>query len=438
MSKPKNNRSNYGSNYGSTMSRRKVTKFLALMSAGALTSCLTNTTTSQPTVTDSVPPVGGAQNLTDDSLGITTDGNVIEGLFPIRSTGVSTEPICTTAETFLASLTDGQRSAIQFPIDDEEWRLWSNIDTYQRQGVSLEEMTQAQRDAAFDLLAAALSAKGLSYSQNIMKLDRTEGELLNSTDQFNELLYWFTLMGTPSQTEPWGFQLDGHHLIINYLILGDQVVMAPVFLGAEPPISPRGTTYAGTAVLQTEQEKGLSFVQSLSSEQQAIAILSPAKTTDDLQAGAFSDSDIIPYTGIVGADLTGQQRSQLLDIIGEWIGVMREGHAEIKMNEVEEYLDETYFAWIGPTGDDAVFYYRIQSPVVLIEFDHQRPGPLGRNPEYAGNLPTRKHIHSMIRTPNGNDYGKSLIAQHLQAYAHVQVPDGVIHVPRLSSRQWTG
>lgn len=277
------------------MSRRKVTKFLALMSAGALTSCLTNTTTSQPTVTDSVPPNGappggpsggpsgsGAQGLTDDSLGITTDGNVIEGLFPIQSTGVSTEPIRTTAETFLASLTDGQRSAIQFPINDEEWRLWSNIDTYQRQGVSLEEMTQAQRDAAFDLLAAALSAKGLNYSQNIMKFDRTEGELLNSTDQFNELLYWFTLMGTPSETEPWGFQLDGHHLIMNYLILGDQVVMAPVFLGAEPPISPTGTTYASTAVLQTEQEKGLSFVQSLSSEQQAIAILSPAKTTDDL------------------------------------------------------------------------------------------------------------------------------------------------------------
>lgn len=113
---------------------------------------------------------------------------------------------------------------------------------------------------------------------------------------------------------------------------------------------------------------------------------------------------------------------------------MREGHAEIKMNEVEEYLDETYFAWIGPTGDDAVFYYRIQSPVVLIEFDHQRPGLLGRNPEYAGNLPTRKHIHSTIRTPNGNDYGKSLIAQHLQAYAHVQRPDEVIYVPRLSSR----
>ena len=445
------------SSYGPTVSRRKVTKFLALMSAGALTSCLANTQTAQPAATNNGPangqpggesggpppgggpggpPGGRSQTIADEFVGVTTDGNVINGLFPIKATGVSTEPIRTAAETFLASLTDDQRSAIQFPIGDDEWRMWSNIDNYQRQGISLKEMTQAQRDAAFDLLAAALSAKGFDYAQDIMKLNTVQGELLDSTAQFNELLYWFTVMGTPSATDPWGFQLDGHHLVINYLILGDQVVMAPVFLGAEPSVAPEGTSYAGAAVLQTEQNKGLSFMQSLDADQQAIAILSSEKTEENLQAGAFSDNAVIPYAGIVGADLAAEQRSQLLDLIGEWIGVMQEGHAKIKMSEVENSLDKTYFAWIGPTGNDAVFYYRIQSPVVLIEFDHQRPGPLGRNPKYAGNVPTRKHIHSMIRTPNGNDYGKSLIAQHLQAYAHVQTPTGVVHVPRLSNRRW--
>ena len=437
---------------GPTMSRRQVTKFLVLMSASALTSCLANSEQSAATGDQPLggppgngsggPPPGGgpgrpggSQTITDEFLGVTTDGNVIDGLFPIKATGVSTEPIRTAAETFLASLTDDQRSAIQFPLDDDEWRMWNNVDNYSRQGVSLQEMTQAQRVAAFDLLAAALSAKGFDYAQDIMKLNTVQGELLDSTDRFNELLYWFTMMGNPSATDPWGFQIDGHHLSVNYLILGDQVVMAPVFLGAEPPVAPTSTTYAGTAVLQIEQDRGLSFVQSLSAEQQAIAILSSDKTTDDLQAGAFSDNAVIPYAGIVGTDLTDEQRSQLLALIGEWIGVMREGHAEIKMSEVENALDETYFSWIGSTGDDAVFYYRIQSPVVLIEFDHQRPGPLGQNPEYAGDLPTRQHIHSMIRTPNGNDYGKSLIALHLQAYAHVQTSAGVVHVPRLSNRR---
>ncbi len=44
-------------------------------------------------------------------------------------------------------------------------------------------------------------------------------------------------MGTPSATEPWGWQLDGHHLIINYFVLGDQVVMTPSFFGSEPVIA---------------------------------------------------------------------------------------------------------------------------------------------------------------------------------------------------------
>ena len=183
---------------GPTMSRRQVTKFLALMSAGALTSCLANSETQSAATGDRSldgppgsgsggPPPGGSgesQSITDEFLGVTTDGNVVNGLFPIKATGVSTEPIRTAAETFLASLTDDQRSAVQFPLDDDEWRMWSNVDNYSRQGVSLKEMTQAQRDAAFDLLTAALSAKGFDYAQDIMKLNTVQGELLDSTDRF--------------------------------------------------------------------------------------------------------------------------------------------------------------------------------------------------------------------------------------------------------------
>jgi hypothetical protein len=92
---------------------------------------------------------------------------------------------------------------------------------------------------------------------------------------------------------------------------------------------------------------------------------------------------------------------------------MKEGHAKVKMQEVETHLDATHFAWIGKTEDDSVFYYRIQSPVVLIEFDHQRPIGLGRS-----DTPTRNHIHTVIRTPNGNDYGKDLLRQHYEKHKH--------------------
>ena len=54
----------------------------------------------------------------------------------------------------------------------------------------------------------------------------------------------------------------------------------------------------------------------------------------------------------------------------------------------------------------SVFYYRVHSPVILIEFDHQR------GIAFDNDAPTRDHIHTVVRTPNGNDYGKDLLRQH--------------------------
>jgi hypothetical protein len=94
---------------------------------------------------------------------------------------------------------------------------------------------------------------------------------------------------------------------------------------------------------------------------------------------------------------------------------MDDGHAKIKMDEVEEHIDDTWFAWIGGSEDDAVFYYRIHSPIIIIEFDHQPP--LGTKKLY-GNEVHRQHIHAVVRTPNGNDYGKDLLRQHYKEHPH--------------------
>ena len=139
------------------------------------------------------------------------------------------------AEKFLAALSEEQRRKTVFPVDDVEWRKWMNQSFYVRQGVGFNEMTEAQREAAFGLMRASLSAKGLKLCRDIMKLNHTLGELNHDNFvEYGEWLYWITVMGTPSATEPWGWQLDGHHLIINYFVLGDQVVMTPSFFGSEP------------------------------------------------------------------------------------------------------------------------------------------------------------------------------------------------------------
>jgi hypothetical protein len=351
--------------------------------------------------------------LAEPFKGVTTNGTIIPDLFPIAKTGVSTAPVKRAADRFLASLTDEQRRKTSYPVDDSEWRKWNNVHRYARQGVNFREMSPIQRDAAFALMQASLSAKGFTMSRNIMRLNGHLAELMKNFDEYGEDLYHLTVMGTPSETEPWGWQLDGHHLIINYFVLGDQVVMTPTFMGSEPVSATEGK-YAGISVFQDEQNAGLAFFTSLNAAQRKAAVLEPVKERNNSLAQAFRDNLVLDYAGVRGADLTDAQRRELLSLIGVYVAAMSDGHARVRMQEVRKHIADTRFAWIGNDDANGVFYYRIQSPVILIEFDHQTPVALGTR----GGPPTRQHVHSVVRTPNGNDYGKDLLRQHYITHPH--------------------
>jgi len=368
------------------------------------------------------PRPGGGNRLADaekaaiaeDFVGVTTNGEIEEGLYGIKSTGVATAAVKEAALAFLAGLTEEQRAKTAFPVDDNEWRRWANQHGLPRQGVSFEEMSDAQRDLGFELLSAGLSARGVATVQDIMKLNHTIAELSGREGEYGygRWAYFVTVMGEPSDTEPWGFQFDGHHCIINYFVLGDQVVMTPLFLGSEPVRATSGK-YEGTVVLQQEQDKALEFARSLTDAQKAKAVLKSEKDGTNLTTDAFRDNVVMSYQGLAVSELNNSQKKAFLELTALWIGNLKEGHAKVKMEDVEKHLDRTYFAWIGEMDSDSVFFYRIHSPVVLIEFDHQRPIALGRS-----NVATKDHIHATVRTPNGNDYGKDLLKQHLATHPH--------------------
>lgn len=355
-----------------------------------------------------------AKALANPFVGITDDGKIRKGLFPIQATGVSTAKVLQAATAFLASLSEDEQSKVLFDIQDDEWRKWSNIHIYQRQGISFLDMSEHQAERAWDLLEAGLSAKGIARSKKIMALEGHIAWVKANYKEYGSRRYYLTVMGSPSETKPWGWQLEGHHLIVNYFVLGDQVVMTPTFMGTEPVNATEGP-YAGTSSFQEEESKGLAMIQALTQEQQNKAILSSEKSHNHNQTENFRDNAIVPYQGIAVQELNAQQQEQLLDLIGEYVGNMDDGHAQVKMEEVKAHLTETFFAWIGPITDDATFYYRIHSPVILIEFDHQFPVAFrDKLPKAA----TREHIHTSVRTPNGNDYGKDLLRQHLETHKH--------------------
>ncbi len=278
-------------------------------------------------------------------------------------------------------------------------------------------MDDAQREIAIQLLRASLSAKGLKQTRDIMRLSETLGELNdNDFDRYGEWRYYITVMGKPSATEAWGWQLDGHHAVINYFVLADQVVMTPFFAGSEPVIAAAGK-YKGTVVLQDEQNKGLAMVNALNEIQRRKAILKFSKTGNENLTEAWKDNVVLDYAGVRVSDLSDPLQAQLIDLIELYVDNMDGGHARVKMNEVRRHLNNTWFAWIGSTEPGSVFYYRIHSPVILIEFDHQVPANL-KHLAKDPNAPNSQHIHVVVRTPNGNDYGKDLLRQHYELYPH--------------------
>jgi hypothetical protein len=351
--------------------------------------------------------------LAEPFKGLTTNGHSVPGLFPIRMTGISARPLLEAAHAFLASLRADQQAKTLFPIDSDAWRRWSNIHPFlMRHGISLEELSPDQRDLVLALLRESLSLDGFRTARDVMRLNEFIRLVTGSHEEYGEWLYWLSVMGTPSADEPWGWQIDGHHLIVNCFVLGDQIVMTPMFMGSEPVAADTGP-YEGTRVFQAEEERGLALMRALTPAQQATAILSPTLPGEAFTA-AFRDNFEMKYEGLSFQALSSAQQRLALAVLETYVGRLRSGHAEIRMEEVRHHLAATHFAWMGGFDEQSVFYYRLHSPVILIEFDHQRGIALDND------QPSRTHIHTVIRTPNGNDYGRDLLRQHHEQFDHAR------------------
>jgi hypothetical protein len=364
------------------------------------------------------------QSLAEPVRGITCDGTVTPGLFTGTAGRTCTAKIRESAAAFLGSLGADDALAARFPIDAEEWRTWFNVHQYVfRHGVMLGNLSSVQRDLALGLVRATLSTGGFEQARNIMRLNGLLSELTSSPTEFGEWLYFVSIFSTPSADQPWGWQLDGHHLNINCLVLGDDMVLTPTFMGSEPCRVTSGPL-AGVEVFRAELQAGLDLIRSLDASQRDKAVLYPSILPGTLpphlehwvdgrtQAGAFKDNAVLPYQGIRGDELSDSQRSVLMTALGVHLGWARPDHAVVRTEQVAAHLDDTWFSWLGGTADDEPFYYRIHSPVVLVELD-QHPGVVLDIPQ-----PSRHHVHTIIRTPNGGDYGVDLLARHHAEFDH--------------------
>jgi Protein of unknown function (DUF3500) len=313
-----------------------------------------------------------------------------------------TSRIVGAANTFLSTLDQKQRQSVLFAFDDGAQRVrWSNLPVKMvpRAGLRMGELTAAQRSAALALVSSALSRRGFEKVKQIVEADETLKHNEGNNPMFGEDLYYISILGTPSLKEPWMLQFGGHHLALNITIAGERGVLTPTLTGAQPALY----TINGKTVrpLGGESDKAIALLNALDETQRKQAILSYRLA--DLVLGPGQDGKTIQPEGLKASAMNDRQRAILLDVISEWTGIVHESAAAARMDELKAEINDTWFAWSGPTtvtpGSNIAAYYRIQGPHLVIEYAPQR---LGGDPTM--------HVHTMYRDPT-NDYGRKFSAK---------------------------
>jgi hypothetical protein len=354
--------------------------------------------------------------------GVTEDGTLREGLYPLEPARPGEEaPVAAmvaAADDLLSVLDDEGRTRITFDVDAVEWQTWANPEFLQFDtGLRLDQQPQVVREKALALMRASLSPEGYEIAHAMMLINGFLGEVVDLETILNEFSYNIALYGTPDLRAPWGWQLYGHHCAVNCLVVEGRMALSPVFLGAEPDEIDAGPHAGLTGPFADRIDHGLRLMAALPAEQRRAAtvyeqMVDPAMPEGRVHpgderhlAGAFQDNRVIPFEGIRVAEMPAEAQQHALAIAETFVELLPEGPRAARLREIADHLDETWFSWIGGSRPGDVFYYRLQSPVLIAELDHH----CGVFLDY--DTPKTFHIHTVLRTPHGNDYGRAWVRQ---------------------------
>jgi hypothetical protein len=371
---------------------------------------------------------GWAPLYRNEFRGVTEDGTLREGLYPLTPAEPGEEaPVAAmvaAAHDLLAALSAEDRARVTFPVDAVEWQTWANPEFMQFDtGLRLEFQPPEMREKALGLVRASLSAEGFELAHAMMLINGFLGEVVDLPTVLGEWSYNIAVYGEPDLRAPWGWQLYGHHCAVNCLVVEGRMVVSPVFLGAEPDEIDDGPHAGLAAVFADRIELGTALMAALPEYQRRAAtvyeqLVDPAMPPGRVHpgderhlAGAFQDNRVIPVEGVRVADMPAEGRRLVMTIVERFVALLPDGSRAARLREVAEHLDETWFSWIGGWRPGDVFYYRVQSPVLIAELDHH----CGVFLDY--DTPKTFHIHTVLRTPHGNDYGRAWVRQWQDRHA---------------------
>ena len=306
------------------------------------------------------------------------------------------------ANNFLKALSPEQQAKATYAMTNEERFDWHFIPK-PRKGLPFKEMTPAQQKLAHGLLASGLSERGYAKAITIMSLEQVLHDLENNSPKRDADLYYFTVFGKPGSNTPWGWRVEGHHVSLNFVVEGDQVLAAtPAFFGSNPGEVKQGPRM-GLSVLGDEETLGRQFVKSLSAEQQTVAIITNVSPREVI-TGNSRKAQLLDPPGLAVAKMTGAQKEALWSLIEGYAHRHRAEVADADLKKIQSAgFKKVHFAWAGGLEPGQGHYYRIQGPTFLIEFDNTQDNA--------------NHIHTVWRD-FANDFGEDVLRKHYEEVPH--------------------
>jgi hypothetical protein len=311
------------------------------------------------------------------------------------------------ANALIKDLNADQRSKASFTFEDDS-RFEFRFTPRARTGLPLKEMTEAQRAKAHALLKTGLSMRGYTNATDIIALENVLRAIEPPRTGPNAIvrdpeMYFVSVYGDPSGSNPWGWKFEGHHISVNFTLVDSKpIVFAPSFFGSNPATVREGPQ-AGKRALRDEEESGRALMAALTEEQKK-KVMFAAEAPRDMVTGENREAKVLDPVGISYAEMTPAQRRLVERILDAYLGRVAPELAESRLAAIRKGgMDTIIFGWAGTLEVGGPHYYRVQGPTFLIEYDNVQNNA--------------NHIHSVWRDFNG-DFGRDILREHYKTFAH--------------------
>jgi uncharacterized protein DUF3500 len=271
---------------------------------------------------------------------------------------------------FMGTLEPDKHKAASFAWNGPEWRGWNYFGGtgYIKPGLRLEQMSAAQKGAAWDLLASVFSPAGIAKTRNVMTLQDVLAASGNGTGQRSSERFSFSVFGTPGERGAWGLRLEGHHLTQSIAGRDGRVVsVTPSSFSALPNRITSGK-HAGLVTLKDEEALARRLIGDLAPNLQARARKSQAARNNILSYAGRERANA-GKVGVAVADLTPAQRDLVWQLIDTYtVDHLTPGLATAQKERVRAGDREAvHFAWYGPNTPEKAFGYRVIGDGFVIE-----------------------------------------------------------------------